>query len=94
MVTWLARKHRLLQYGNDDCILFLGKELPHTLQPESAGLSFLLAMLLFGGITLTHRHVDGLWSRLLINTALIGVYAAIVIGKEYSRKTNLKETVD
>lgn len=62
------------------------KRYPIPYNLRSAGLSFLLAMLLFGGITLVYRHVEGLWVRLLINTVLIGAYAAVVLGKELKIK--------
>ena len=67
---------------------FLGqKRYPIPYNLKSAGLSFLLAMVLFGGITLTYRHVDALWVRLLINTALVGVYVAAVLGRNLKLKT-------
>ena len=67
------------------------KRYPIPYNLRSAGLSFLLAMLLFGGITLVYRHVEGLWVRLLINTMLVGVYATVVFGKELRmRKLRIK----
>ena len=67
---------------------FLGqKHYPIPYNLKSAGLSFLLAMVLFGGITLTYRHVDALWVRLLINTALVGVYVGAVLGRNLKLKT-------
>ena len=62
---------------------FLGqKHYPIPYNLKSAGFSFLLAMVLFGGIVLVYRQVDGLWLRLLLNTLLIAVYTVIVVGKD------------
>ncbi len=62
---------------------FLGqKNYPIPYDLRSAGSFFLLAMLLFGVITLSHRFVPGLWARLLISTVLIGFYLFVVIKKE------------
>lgn len=66
---------------------YLGqKHYPIPYNLKSAGLSFLLAMVLFGAITFTYQQVDELWLRLLINTLLIGAYAIIVFGKELKSK--------
>ncbi|HHU97950.1 MAG: oligosaccharide flippase family protein [Bacteroidota bacterium] len=62
---------------------FLGqKHYPIPYNLKSAGLSFLLAMVLFSGIVFVYRQVDTLWMRLLFNTLLITVYVVIVVAKD------------
>ena len=62
---------------------FLGQRnypIPYNLR--SAGLFFLLSMILFEGITITYMNVNFLWLRLGINTTLILIYLVVVIKKE------------
>jgi O-antigen/teichoic acid export membrane protein len=62
---------------------FLGqKRYPIPYDLRSAGAFFLLAMILFAGITLTYTSLSGLWLRLGINTLLIAVYLVAIIKKE------------
>lgn len=62
---------------------FMGqKNYPIPYNLRSAGFFFVLSMLLFGGITLVYRHIEGVWLRLLINTLLIGIYAVVMVRKE------------
>lgn len=62
---------------------FLGqKNYPIPYNLRSAGLFFLLSMVLFAGITLTYNNVSTLWLRLLINTLLIASYIFVVVKKE------------
>ncbi|MCE5205864.1 MAG: oligosaccharide flippase family protein [Porphyromonadaceae bacterium] len=62
---------------------FLGqKNYPIPYNLKSAGVSFLLSMILFAGITITYLNVNFLWLRLGINTSLILIYLAVLIKKE------------
>lgn len=62
---------------------FLGqKNYPIPYNIRSAGLFFLLSIILFAGITLVFKFVPGLWFRLLANTLLIAVYIFVVVKKE------------
>ncbi len=58
------------------------KNYPIPYNLRSAGLFFLLSMILFAGITITYRSVGSVWLRLGINTVLILIYLGVLIKKE------------
>ena len=62
---------------------FLGqKNYPIPYNLRSAGLFFLLSMILFAGIILVYTYVPGLWIRLLVNTMLIALYVVVMVKRE------------
>lgn len=62
---------------------FLGqKNYPIPYNLKSAGYFFLLAFILFIGITLVYQFVDALWIRLLLNTLFVAIYMFVVVKKE------------
>ena len=58
------------------------KNYPIPYNLRSAGLFFLLSMILFAGITITYRIMGSVWLRLGVNTALILIYLIVLIKKE------------
>lgn len=64
---------------------FLGqKNYPINYDLKSAGFYMIVTIILFSGIMFSHGNVGNLWLRLLVNTALIGVYVFIVLKKDLS----------
>jgi len=62
---------------------FLGqKNYPIPYNLRSAGFFFLLSIILFSGIVSIYNYVPNLWSRLLLNTALIVAYLFVVVKRE------------
>lgn len=62
---------------------FLGqKHYPIPYNLRSAGLFFLLSIILFIGIMVIYNNISGIWLRLLLNTLLIAVYVFVMVKKE------------
>ncbi len=62
---------------------FLGqRNYPIEYDLKSAGFYFVISILLFTGIMFTYSNIDNMWLRLVINTALIGIYVIIVLKKD------------
>ena len=64
---------------------FLGqKNYPIKYDLRSAGFYFVLSMFLFAGIMYFRGNIENTWLKLLINTALIGIYLFVVLKKDVS----------
>lgn len=58
------------------------KNYPINYNLKTAGTFFMLAMVLFAGISYSNGNIEGLWIRFVINTIFIAVYVFVVIKKE------------
>lgn len=66
---------------------FLGqKYYPINYNLKSAALFFVLAMVLYFGIFLSHQYVGNVWLRMLVNTVFVVIYIAVTVKRELPLK--------